>query len=296
MIGDLEEPVDDSIRLLEIFMPQDGWLVSFAEAYMDESYRKGSPYLTVAGYLFRRSGARGFAKAWGPYLNRKMGYRWFHMTDLIARKDIFKNRKDGEDDIIARRLIEETHKWSAFGFAVTVDEPVYERLIGGRWGLPPKAFGFALLQAMILVRRWTARAEFDGQISYFFEQGNDHQKEADHFLTQLVQKSPVNSARYRYRMHAFLPKETHWLHPADMLAWHWSLEMQRQEEEKRIYPVRGDLQALIGREQDKTMHYDAGQLAALADDLTRSYGAREPDWQTFNWEAFRRPDLSPSPA
>lgn len=292
MSGGRKEEVDDSTRLLEIFIPQDGWLVSFAEAYMDESYRKGSPYLTVAGYLFRRSAARGFAKAWGPYLNSKMGYRWFHMTDMIAKKDIFRDCDKPEADLIARRLITEIHKWTAFGFAVTVDEPEYERLLGGRWGLPPKAFGFALLQAMIMVRRWTVRAKFDGQVSYFFEQGNDHQREADRFLTELVQKSPSNSSHYRYRMHAALPKETHWLHPADMLAWHWSQEMQRQDEEKRQYPVRGDLRALVGRPQDMTMHYNAAQIAGLAEDLTRNYGAREADWQTFNWEGFRRPRVA----
>lgn len=264
-------------------------MVSFAEVYADESYRKkSSPYLTIAGYVFRRRGAREFTKAWGPYLNRRMGYAYYHQTDMVGHRDIFGDCDADKLDQINRKLITLTRKWSAFGFAVTVHEADYEAKIGGRWGLPPNAFGFALLQAMIMVRRWADRASFEGQISYFFEEGNAHEGEAATFLTQLIKKSPTNRERYRFRTHAFLPKETHWLHPADFLAWHWSQERMRQSQVQREHPVRMDLIALLNGRNDMTMDYNPANIAALATELTLKYGAREPDWQTFNWEAFRR--------
>ena len=78
--------------------------------------------------------------------------------------------------------------------------------------------------------------------------------------------------RYRYRLHSFLPKETVWLHPADMLAWQWRLEIARQGEASRKYAPRKDLQALI-RPSDMTLNYRQGDIEKLRGALAET--ARE---------------------
>ncbi len=261
----------DSARLLDILQPLDGYVVALAEAYIDESYSDAKPrILCVAGYVFRKSRAKEFGKRWGTYLTRKKGLPFFHMVECAHGNGIFKGRSDCDE--IARRLIDETKRWSAYGFAVTVDEDEYDRHTAGKHGLPENAYGFALLQAMILIRRWANRSKYDGSIAYFFEHGHKHRADAEKFL-RWVLKNPEVQARYRYRAHAFVPKETAWLHPADMLAWEWRLETVRDADPSRR-PARKSLVALV-REQDTTMDYTDQHLESLEAELAAARGDRE---------------------
>jgi hypothetical protein len=105
---------------------------------------------------------------------------------------------------------------------------------------------------------------FAGAATYYFEQGHKYRSDADNFLVWLMESEEVRS-RYRYRMHAFLPKETPWLHPADLLAWQWRLERSRHNVPGRR-PPRADLRALI-RDQDTHIDYSGSQLWKLQDAL-----------------------------
>lgn len=246
--------------------------MALAEAYIDESWRKidgGRRLLCVAGYVFRRQKAREFHKAWTPFLTKKMGYPYCHMADLVHRTDIFKGAKREDTDAIQRRLVLETRKWSAFGFAVTVDEDAYRQLVGGQHTITRSAYAFALLQAMIMVGRWADRADFHGQISYFFEQNDEWQPEANRFLDRML-KGERAKARYRYQSHSWSPKETPWLHSADMLAWEWSLETQRSFEVSRR-PTRESLKAVL-RPHDMVMDYGQQNLAQLRREMDERYG------------------------
>ncbi len=264
--------VADSLRMLDILLPERGCIVAFAEVYMDESYQDDSSILCIAGYLFRRQHAKQFAKSWGPYLNKKKGLPHFHMTDCAACQDIFKPLGRVECIEIATRLIAETKKWTTFGFAVTVDRELFETTLAGRHGIADTPYAFALLSAMIMVRNWRKRSGFDGEISYFFEDGHESRDDAEKFLSWIF-KSEANRAKYGYRNHAFLPKSTHWLHPADMLAWHWRLENVRRRTRPRAYPVRKDLLALI-RPHDMTMTYDAEEIAGLRAEMDANFGGK----------------------
>ncbi len=235
---------------------KDGWAVTF-EVYMDESYEeRKSDVICIAGYVFKRFRAVEFSKEWVPYLRRK-GLPYFHMSELAHGNGVFRGRDDCDE--IARKLITLTRKKAAYGFAVTVDQAVYNQLLHGRFQLQ-SAYSFALFEAMVAVRKWMERNNHNEPTSYFFEQGHQYRADADRFMTWLFESEIVRQ-KYRYRTHAFLPKETPWLHPADFLAWQWRLEAGRQNQIGRR-PPRKDLEAIL-RPHDMHMDYNARNLPKL---------------------------------
>jgi hypothetical protein len=240
----------------------DGWVVSF-EVYMDESYEeRKSDVLCIAGYVFRTLRAREFAKEWQPYLRRK-GLPYFHMSECAHAQGVFKGRTDCDE--IARKLIGLTRRKAEFAFAVTVDQAAYRQLLEGTFKLQ-SCYSFALFEAMVAVRVWMENNNHYQPVSYFFEQGHHSKADADRFMNWVFESESIRQ-KYRYRNHAFLPKETPWLHPADFLAWSWRLEAGRQRQESRR-PPRKDLLAMI-RPGDMHIDYNAENLPGLRAALER---------------------------
>lgn len=250
---------------LDLLLPRGGYVVALAEVFMDESYdgTDEPPYIHVAGYLFRKQKAKEFSRAWSNYLALK-GLAYFHMQECAPGYGIFEKLSKQERIDLGRKLIELTHAYTAFGFAVTVRRADYERLVGPREGMPESAYAFALFAAMQRVRAWTERANFHGRISYVFEAGHGDRGKASVFMSWMFASDRV-AENQSYGGHAFLPKETPGLHPADMLAWHWNLEVTRRHDPNRR-PMREDFKALL-REQDVVIEYDLPTLQALATSL-----------------------------
>jgi hypothetical protein len=63
-------------------------------------------------------------------------------------------------------------------------------------------------------------------------------------------------------VHAFIPKVSPGLHPADNLSWHWRLETVRSREKPRRRKTRADLIALW-REQDMLTVYSRETLLQM---------------------------------
>lgn len=247
-------------RLLDIMLPGGGVAVAVSEAYFDESYdHRGPPILCVAGYAFRKSKAIAFSREWSKYLRSK-GLPYFHMIECAHGNGVFKDRGDCDD--VARELIRLTHKYAGCGIAVAVNTEEYARILGPRPEMP-SAYAFALLAVVTHIQRWKER-DGGGRISFFFEQGHQHQGDAHRFFDWLFD-SPHVVARHGYTGHSFVPKETPGVHPADFLAWHWQLESKRARQPDRK-PMRKDLIALgEGRPNDRLFTYEAHHLERLAE-------------------------------
>jgi hypothetical protein len=244
-----------------------GVVLVLAEVYLDESYEEGSPILCVAGYLFWKRKAKKFARDWRAYLDDK-GLPYFHMAEVPAARygrGIFATPELAEE--VERELIKRTRKATEIGFASTINEDDYAELVQPREGMR-SAYATALLSVMVQVRRWCERTDFNGQIAFVFERGHPHQGDADEFMKWLFASERV-TARMRYGGHAFLPKETPCLHPADLLAWQWRLEWNRQLSGKRKHGVRKDLEALV-RPHDLHMDWNRSELEILARDMTEA--------------------------
>lgn len=253
-------------RVLDLMLPRGGCVVTISEVYIDESIeQQGPPILCVAGYVFRKSKAKEFHRVWSAYLKRK-GLPHFHMTDCAAKQAAFKGRNDCDE--IARELIRLTKEYTSFGFAVSLDTRDYDELIGPHEGMR-SAYAFALLAGMHHVLRWRERSRTTGPTAFFFESGHQHQGDANTWLTWMLGSQHLRDDLGYEGVHAFIPKETPALHPADNLSWHWRLETVRSREAKRIHLPRQDLAALWRGETDMLAQYTRPRLAELQGEIAR---------------------------
>jgi hypothetical protein len=263
-------------RFLDVMLPGGGCAVAFTEVYLDESYddRNGSPLLCVAGYVFTKSKAKEFSRKWAAYLERK-GLPYFHMSECAHGNGVFKGK---DCDGIARELIRRTRQDTEFGVAITINEGDYAELVGKRDGMR-SAYAFALMMCMHHVANWRQRTGARGQTAFFFESGHKHQNDANEWISWMV-GSPLLQGALQYSGHAFVPKVTPGLHPADNLAWHWRLETSRRQDPNRTRPIRGDLRALM-RDGDVYGDVSRARLEQFAADLeVRELERAEMDWQT----------------
>lgn len=260
------------VRFLDVMLPEGGCAVALAEVYIDESYDdKEPPILCIAGYIYRKRKAKEFSRDWANYLRRK-GLPFFHMAEAAHTKSgIFKDRPDLAIEV-ERELIKRTRTMTEIGLATTINEDHYAEFIGPRAGTH-SAYATALLMFMTQVRRWADRTGFDGQIAYFFEAGHKHQNDANVFMTWLFDSDRI-ATKYRYASHAFVPKATPGLHPADLLAWQWRLEMKRRLEPCRKHAMRADLNALL-RDHDVYMNWERDDMAAAGELLLAGERSRE---------------------
>jgi len=250
-------------RFLEVMLPNGGCAVALAEVYIDESYDDAEPpILCVAGYVFRRMKAREFSKSWGNYLKRK-GLPYFHMKECAHQQGVFAGRTDCVE--VETELIRLTRKMTEMGFATTIDERAYADLVAPREGMR-SAYATALLGVMIQVRKWAEETGFNGQIAYFFEAGHKHQGDANAFMSWMFDSDAI-VAKHQYAGHAFVPKATPALHPADLLAWQWRLETKRRREPNRSRATRADFLALVREDRDAYNEWTRTDLARMGRQL-----------------------------
>jgi hypothetical protein len=277
---------------LNVMLPGGGLAVAITQVFIDESYDdKQPPILCVAGYVYRKMRAVEFGREWGQYLRLKE-LPYFHMSECAHRDGIFKGRSDTV--AIAKRLIELTRSKTAYGFAVTVDEEAYARVVQPREGMP-SAYAFALKSCIGMVKNWKERSHATGPTSFFFEEGHKHQKDANNFLSWLFSSEEIK-AKYGYAGHAFVPKETPAMHPADFLAWNSRLEAKRQYDPLRR-PPRKDLLAVL-RDHDQVRDYKLADLirleAALKDLEVKRHRTRDEMQAALRAAAFNPVGIGPA--
>lgn len=253
-------------------LPEGGCAVALAEVYIDESYDdQAPPILCIAGYIYKKRKAKEFSRDWANYLRRK-GLPYFHMAEAAHTKSgIFKGRPELAREVEGE-LIKRTRKMTEIGLATTINEDDYAEFVGPREGMH-SAYATALLMFMTQVRRWVNRTGFDGQIAYFFEAGHAHQNDANAFMTWLFESERI-AKKYNYAGHAFLPKATPGLHPADLLAWQWRLETKRALDPNRTRDRRADLKALL-RDHDVYMDWTRADMEAVGQGMLEGERNRE---------------------
>lgn len=249
-------------HLIRAVLPKGGIVVSLVEVYLDESSAdERVPFTTVAGYIFRAEEARKFNTQWDAALKKK-GLPYFRMADRegLARKH---GLEAGDMDVLARKLIKMLRHRSIKGISATVHDEAYEAFFAGREGLP-SAYAFACFCICIHIRRWAKRSGYTGKVAYFFESGDEHQKNANTFLHQLF-SSPTAREKYCYGSHSFVGKaDAPALQGGDMLAWH-TAKLYKNELDGR--PVRKDLEALL-RPQDSRIDVTPMEMARMDTVLT----------------------------
>lgn len=190
------------------------------EAYFDESEtHPNSSFVCVAGYLFSKEMALKFAELWEqnvkPLLPKNVEV--FHAVDCYAL-----SKKDR--DTIFDAMIEITKDTIDRGIVVGVARSEYEnaikrhqkikRMIGTKYTL-------CALRCAEYLSDWLLEDKIEGDITYYFEDGNKHRGELENFL-KTISYSPLMKQKYRLKKYGFYAKnEALQLQASDLLAWEW---------------------------------------------------------------------------
>jgi hypothetical protein len=227
----------ESLYFLYFFDGTD--LFAVMVVYSDASEIGGN--LSVGSLLFRKKLIPPFEKEWRLML-RQNGLTHFHMTDCNAREGEFRGKSDAQCDACAREAIRILIKYAVRGVIFSVKKSDFQKIITPR-GFLPNPFTLGAWFTLLDIRNWADQCDPIARISYVFEAGDDHQKDANALFLSIAE-DPNRTAAYRYRNHAFLPKlKSLPTQAADILAWHGAKHTHRRE--KGNYRLRGDFDAIV---------------------------------------------------
>ena len=255
------------VRLMDVLLPAGGYVMALAEMYFDESEDKKQKLLCVAGYLFTKEKCAILEKKWSSVLARE-GLPFFRMVDCAHGEGVFKDfklpRRIAIQTELMRLLVEHMEVGYAISFDMRFAHLCPSALSHGIKVVHPYSLcaWFCLVQG----RSWAEKNGFDGDIAYFFEAGQQHEKQANHIMNTVFKKDNLR-AFYRYAAHAFLPKESAVpLQCGDILAWQWSKQIKNERQRR---PIRADLQSLLVRPHF-VAHFDKKVLLDLRDTINKS--------------------------
>ena len=221
------------------------------EVYADASEMGG--HLAIGSLLFRKKNIKPFEKEWRAMLN-KYRISHFHMTDCNATppQGPHKDQTEEDCDACAREAIALILKFATRGAIFAVKKTDFREIIGER-GIMPNPFTLCAWCTLQGISVWAQENDPTARISYVFEAGDDHQKEANTMLTGIAE-NPIRAALFRYRNHAFVPKLLSYpTQAADILAWHGAKHLHRRSQGN--YRLRGDFDAIISN-----LHVTDGNL------------------------------------
>jgi Protein of unknown function (DUF3800) len=225
--------------------------MAIMEAYFDESgTHAGSPFLCVAGYLFKKGNAHALDIAWREMLQEK-SLPFFRMSDCAHGTGPFQGWSKIDTTDLEIRAINLVKAYAAYGFAASVVMDDFHLI--PNLGLFDTAYSFACLQMFLGVKYWADNNDFHGDVNYVFESGAQHQSEANAFM-QNVFEHPQMRLDFRYSSHTFADKaNVSQLQCADLLAWHWFTHNQRGR--RGEVAKRKDFRSLLEK-RIKANHFD----------------------------------------
>jgi len=178
----------------------------FLESYVDESgSHEGSPVLCLAGYAIDTKQVDYFNGEWKEVL-AKYDLPYFRMSECAHNSGKFKPllRQDCID--IETRMIGIIKRRVEHGFAVTVNEAEYNRLIGQRTDLYGDAYCKCLRFCVESVTAWRERySQTNGKVAFIFESGHSSQHRANAMMDQIF-NVPALKERHGYPSHVFAAK------------------------------------------------------------------------------------------
>ncbi|MDQ2945470.1 MAG: DUF3800 domain-containing protein [Acidobacteriota bacterium] len=233
--GETDERHEWLKRILEILLPRNG-LAAMMEFYMDESNSEDSDrVIVVAGYLFESDQCRLLDDEWKRLVEDEAELPYFHMTDCANGVGKYKILGRTKCDRLARSLIALIKKRMTLQVAFSVQEAEFKTAMG----IPPHehfnwsdvfggVYSFLAIHCLSIIGDWAKVSRYEGDISYFFEAGNDTQHQIDDTF-RVVGKDPLMSQKCHYNSHTFVRKgEVRPIQAADILAWEWMTDWKHQ--------------------------------------------------------------------
>jgi hypothetical protein len=232
----------------------------FLKSYFDESY--DDALLCVAGYSFTSANARHLDEDWRKMLARHARLPFFRMSACNANQYPFDSFSKQECIDVASEAIGLINKYAGFGYAVTVDQKLFHKVIG-RNGFVSSPYEFCSWVCLSAVKMEFGKLFPESNMRFFFEAGFRHQNLANKMMIRIF-KSPQLREQYRYKSHTFVDKkDSRPTQAADLLAWQWYKDSIRRR--NGIFKPRGDLFALTRGTKHYVLHADSDKLAALVE-------------------------------
>ena len=258
-------------RLLQIILPNGGYVLGTLKAYFDESESpKGLPFFCVAGYVFEPQKAIEFDREWREML-RDFSLPYFHMTSCEARAKPFENLEREVRTAIQRRAARIVNASMSFGVVVSVDPAAYLELIPAHPLIARQPYSFCVYGCFMAVRQCVNALNYDGKIAYIFEAGQQHQEDTDRLMREYM-NIPSSAEMFRYQSHTFIKKaESTMLQAADLLAWHCMKNFQRTDNGEYS---RDDFAEFFVDDRYRRWHFDRNGLeehAAMINGVIETY-------------------------
>jgi hypothetical protein len=247
-------------QIIRALLPLGGLMASLVEMYADESYGgdETTGPLCLAMYLYEHDQGVLATDEWvrvlnDPDLPRPLPF--FRMSDCAHAQGVFEGMED-HCDRIARKMIPIPRSRSIVGFAATVDQGDFAKIMPASAGYK-NPYTFLAQMCLGFIQEWIKKNDYSGSILYNFEDGHKHKPDVDRIMEEVkTGKSPIRAASYGG--HAFVPKvKMPLLQSADLLAWHSFTDFKRRARGERM---RRDYKALARRGVDKVQRWTAEQL------------------------------------
>lgn len=257
-------------KLLRVCLPKGGFVVSFAQVFLDESgTHDDTPVLCVAGYIFTEKNAVKFNAEMLPVYKR-FGIEYYHTNEVLGGKfkkggkGHFDHLTDKDRDKLSRIMIKSIKRRAVFGFAATVKKDEYAAAVKGHSTMPT-AYGFCIFQAFIHVRKWIEKTGFDGDIAYILEDGADDKGDATTFLRKEVLSTEKKRKIYCYKSFTLMDKKCGpTINAPDVLSYHWWRYHHNRINGKE---PRKDLLALVEGDKCKVADWASSNMQELREVL-----------------------------
>lgn len=265
--------------LISTLLPNGGAVAVIGEVYLDESgTHDDANVLCMGGYMFLNGNAQKFNQEMIP-VYRRFHIPYFHSSEICGGihkpggSGVFDHLTAAQRDKLARIFINTIKRRSAFGFAATINERDYDRLIG-LYGTMPRAYGFLLYQCFIHIRRWIEKTGFVGRVAYFLEDGGKNKGDAITYLYDRVLSGNERRERYNFSGFSLLEKTScPAINSPDFLAYRWA--HYHENLLKGISRPRRDLEAVL-RPQDVVSDWANSNVNELEALVRRDFAASLP--------------------
>lgn len=244
---------------MEVAIPANGWAMSFAECYLDETQTDGEcPVFAIAGALFTKDAAIAVDAPWRGML-AKWGLPFFHMAECNAHKGTFAHLTKNDCDLAAREAITiACDAVSAFVY-VTVEIGVLdaERRVLQHLGGP---YEWCAISIPPSIANWCAKNPQIEAVHFFFEDGALGQANARYRVSELLSVNEFRSECRFAGMTWIDKKSSAAIQIADMAAWHCGKDAKRSFAGQSR---RRDFDALIEGIPAYGGHWSAAMIRAI---------------------------------
>jgi Protein of unknown function (DUF3800) len=241
-------------RLMEILLPDGGYVVALHEAYLDESYTDaGVPLMVVGGYLIRSDNAKAMDAEWQAMLG-KYGVPYFHMVDVAPCQGIFKPLGMAKCDQLEREAIQLIKKYVTLGCTVTANPLRLAAIFKG----VSDPYTQCLNHCVVNLCAKAYSQDREAKVAFFFESGHGTGSLIENVLAPKHGNPQGVAYLNAYISHTFAAKkDVRLLQTADLLVWQSAKYLKDKVNGSR--PPRKDFASLIENQDQHMFQYLATQ-------------------------------------